>query len=153
MNRKRLAIPWILSGITVIVCSALAVVIVVRDRDAGKQPASQNTRETSSPNFQDFSDYEGFCKGYYMRADSGVPFFLNVENSENSLFNLDTEDDIMFSGLMNGDFIMLATDNEIPASDPSVLWVYKCVRVEKSTEDRKSLPEIQEAINNFSESQ
>lgn len=36
MNRKRLAIPWILSGITVIVCSALAVVIVVRDRDAGK---------------------------------------------------------------------------------------------------------------------
>ena len=146
MNRKRLAIPWILSGITVIVCSALAVVIVVRDRDAGKQPASQNTRETSSPNFQDFSDYEGFCKGYYMRADSGVPFFLNVENSENSLFNLDTEDDIMFSGLMNGDFIMLATDNEIPASDPSVLWVYKCVRVEKSTEDRKSLPEIQEAI-------
>ena len=88
-----------------------------------------------------------------MRADSGVPFFLNVENSENSLFNLDTEDDIMFSGLMNGDFIMLATDNEIPASDPSVLWVYKCVRVEKSTEDRKSLPEIQEAINNFSESQ
>ena len=88
-----------------------------------------------------------------MRADSGVPFFLDVENSENSLFNLDTEDDIMFSGLMNGDFIMLATDNEIPASDPSVLWVYKCVRVEKSTEDRKSLPEIQEAINNFSESQ
>ena len=81
-----------------------------------------------------------------MRADSGVPFFLNVENSENSLFNLDTEDDIIFSGLMNGDFIMLATDNEIPASDPSVLWVYKCVRVEKSTEDRKSLPEIQEAI-------
>ncbi len=78
---------------------------------------------------------------------------MNVENSENSLFNLDTEDDIMFSGLMNGDFIMLATDNEIPASDPSVLWVYKCVRVEKSTEDRKSLPEIQEAINNFSESQ
>ena len=71
---------------------------------------------------------------------------MNVENSENSLFNLDTEDDIMFSGLMNGDFIMLATDNEIPASDPSVLWVYKCVRVEKSTEDRKSLPEIQEAI-------
>ena len=78
---------------------------------------------------------------------------MNVENSENSLFNLDTEDDIMFSGLMNGDFIMLASDNEIPASDPSVLWVYKCVRVEKSTEDRKSLPEIQEAINNFSESQ
>ncbi len=71
---------------------------------------------------------------------------MNVENSENSLFNLDTEDDIIFSGLMNGDFIMLATDNEIPASDPSVLWVYKCVRVEKSTEDRKSLPEIQEAI-------
>ena len=88
-----------------------------------------------------------------MRADSGVPFFLNVENSENSLINLDTEDDTMFSELMNGDFIMLASDNEIPASDPSVLWVYKCVRVEKSTEDRKSLPEIQEAINNFSESQ
>ena len=146
MNRKRLAIPWILSGITVIVCSALAVVIVVRDRDAGKQPASQNTRETSSRNFQDFSDYEGFCKGYYMRADSGVPFFLNVENSENSLFNLDTEDDTMFSELMNGDFIMLASDNEIPASDPSVLWVYKCVRVEKGTKARKSLPEIQEAI-------
>ena len=63
MSRKKLAVPWILFGITAIVCIALAVVIVARDKEADEQPASQNATENSSPSFQDYSDYENICKG------------------------------------------------------------------------------------------
>ena len=44
MSRKKLAVPWILFGITAIVCIALTVIIVVQDKEPSEQPASQNTR-------------------------------------------------------------------------------------------------------------
>ena len=146
MSGKKLAVPWILLGIMVIVCIALAVFIVIRDKETGEQPVSQNVTEDSSPNFQDYSDYGSISRGYYMRADSGASFIFLEGDSENDLTGLHTKDDMMFSELMNGDVIIFATDEVMDASYPPTMWVYKCVRIEKGTKDRKSLPEIQEAI-------
>lgn len=146
MNRKRLAVPWMLFGIVTIACIFLAIVIMVQDKEAGEQPASQNAMEDSSPNFQDYSGYGSTSRGYYMRDDAGSSFILLEGNGENDLTRLDTEDETMFSELMNSDVIIFATDEAMDASYPPVMWVYKCVRIEKGTKDRKSLPEIQEAI-------
>ena len=151
MSGKKLAVPWILLGIMVIVCIALAVFIVIRDKETGEQPVSQNVTEDSSPNFQDYSDYESICKGYYMREDRGGSFILDVENNENFLIQMNTEDDEMFSEFMNGDVIMIATDNEMVTTLPPVIWVYQCMRIEKGTKERKSLPEIQEAVKELEE--
>ena len=146
MSRKKLAVPWMLFSITAIVCIALTVIIVVQDKEPGEQPANQNTTENSSPNFQDYSDYGSISRGYYMRADSGASFIFLEGDSENDLTGLHTKDDMMFSELMNGDVIIFATDEVMDASYPPTMWVYKCVRIDKGTKDRKSLPEIQEAI-------
>ena len=86
-----------------------------------------------------------------MREDRGGSFILDVENNENFLIQMDTEDDEMFSEFMNGDVIMIATDNEMVTTLPPVIWVYQCMRIEKGTKERKSLPEIQEAVKELEE--
>ena len=144
MSRKKLAVPWILFGITAIACIVLVIFIAVQDKEAGKQASIQNAEEDSSPNFQDYSDYGGLDKGYYMRTDGGDSFFMG-ENS-GGFTMLVTEDESMFSELMNGDVIMLAMDEVILTSFPGRTGAYKCICIEKSTGDRKFLSECQEEL-------
>ena len=151
MNRTKLAVPWILFGITVIVCIALAVVIVIRDKEAGEQPIGQNAGENSNPNFQDYSDYDDISRGYYVRADSGSSFIVLGENGEGGLVMLHTEDETMFSELMNGDVIIAATDKDMDASFPGVTGVYQCVRIEINRGDREFLSEAQEELEELAE--
>ena len=151
MSRKKLAVPWILFGITAIVCIALAVVLVVRDKEAGEQPASQNVTEGGSPNFQDYSDYGSIDRGYYMRDDDGSSFIVLGENGKDGLFMLHTEDKTMFSELMNGDVIIIATDEEAAASFPGVTGAYQCMRIEKGAGDRSFLSGCQEELEELAE--
>ena len=148
MSRKKLAVPWILFGITAIACIVLVIFIAVQDKKADKQASIQKTEEGSSPNFQDYSDYH-IVKGYYMRTDSGIPFFLE-ENSD-GLIKLLTEDESMFSELMNGDVIMLAMDETITASFPGSVGAYKCILIERGTGDRDFLSKGQEELEELAE--
>ena len=148
MSRKKLAVPWILFGITAIACIVLVIFIAVQGKETGKQASSQNAEENSSPNFQDYSDYH-IVKGYYMRTDGGIPFFL--EEDSDRLVKLLTEDELMFSELMNGDVIMLAMDEVILTSFPGRTGAYKCICIEKSTGDRKFLSERQEELEKLAE--
>ena len=150
MSRKKLAVPWIMFGITAIACIVLVIFIAVQDKETGKQASIQNAEEGSSPNFQDYSDH---CttKGYYMRTDSGCPFiFIEGENS-GEFIKLVTEDESMFSELMNGDVIMLAMDEGIAASFPSSTGAYKCILIEKGTGDRGFLSKDQEELEELAE--
>ena len=79
MGRKKLAVPWILFGITAIAFVILVLVIAVRDGNASKQQLSiQNADGDSSPNFQDYSKYYA-RKGYYMRDDGGVSLYAYTD--------------------------------------------------------------------------
>ena len=144
MSRKKLAVPWILFGITAIACIVLVIFIAVQD----KQASIPKAEEDSSPNFQDYSDYH-IVKGYYMRTDGGIPFFL--EEDSDRLVKLLTEDELMFSELMNGDVIILAMDEVVLASFPGRTGAYKCICIEKSTGDRKFLSERQEELEKLAE--
>ncbi len=151
MSRKKLSVPWILFGITGIVCIALAIFIVLQEKEAGEQPAGQNATEDSSPNFQDYSDYDNIDRGYYMRDDNGSSFIVLGENGEGGLVMLHTEDEMMFSELMNGDVIIVATDEEMLLSFPGVTGAYQCMRIEKGTGDRSFLSGCQEELEELAE--
>ena len=151
MSRKKLAVPWILFGITAIASVILVLVIAVRDGNASKQQLSiQNADGESSPNFQDYSKYYA-RKGYYMRDDDGSSFIVLGENGKDGLFMLHTEDKTMFSELMNGDVIIIATDEEATASFPGVTGAYQCMRIEKGTGDRSFLSGCQEELEELAE--
>ena len=151
MSRKKLSVPWILFGFTGIVCIALAIFIVLQDKEAGEQPVGQNATEDSSPNFQDYSDYDNIDRGYYMRDDNGSSFIVLGENGEGGLVMLHKEDETMFSELMNGDVIIAATDKDMDASFPGVTGVYQCGRIEINRGDREFLSEAQEELEELAE--
>lgn len=151
MSRKKLAVPWILFGIAAIVCIVLVVLIVVRDKEVGEQTVSQNIEEGSSPNFQDYSDYDNIDRGYYMREDGGDSFIVLGENGGSGLCMLHTEDEMMFSELMNGDIIIVATDEVAIATFPGETGAYQCMRIEKGTGDRSFLSGCQEELEELAE--
>ena len=124
------------------------IFIAVQDKETGKQASSQNAEENSSQNFRDYSDYH-IVKGDYMRTDGGGSFILQEDSD--SLVKLLTEDELMFSELMNGDVIMLAMDEVILTSFPGRTGAYKCICIEKSTGDRKFLSECQEELEELAE--
>jgi hypothetical protein len=149
MGRKKLAVPWILFGITAIAFVILVLVIAVRDGNASKQQLSiQNADGDSSPNFQDYSKYYA-RKGYYMRDDGGVSFIL--EESGEGLITLGTEDEMMFSELKNGDVIIVASDSGVDDSLPPATGAYQCMRIEKGTGDRSFLSGCQEELEELAE--
>ncbi len=84
-----------------------------------------------------------------MRTDGGGSFILQEDSD--SLVKLLTEDELMFSELMNGDVIMLAMDEVILTSFPGRTGAYKCICIEKSTGDRKFLSECQEELEELAE--
>ena len=86
-----------------------------------------------------------------MRADSGSSFIVLGENGEGGLVMLHTEDETMFSELMNGDVIIAATDKDMDASFPGVTGVYQCVRIEINRGDREFLFEAQEELEELAE--
>ena len=149
MNRKKLAVPWILFGITAIACIVLVIFIAVQDKKADKQASIQNAEEDSSPNFQDYSDYGGLDKGYYMRTDGGDSFFMG-ENS-GGFTMLVTEDESMFSELMNGDVVMVAVDEVMNTAFPGTIGAYKCILIERGTGDRGFLSKGQEELEELAE--
>ena len=124
------------------------IFIAVQDKETGKQASSQNAEENSSQNFRDYSDYH-IVKGDYMRTDGGGSFILQEDSD--SLVKLLTEDELMFSELMNGDVIMLAMDEGIAASFPSSTGAYKCILIEKGTGDRGFLSKDQEELEELAE--
>ncbi len=150
MSRKKLAVPWIMFGITAIACIVLVIFIAVQDKETGKQASIQNAEEgNSSPNFQDYSNHFA-RKGYYMRSDTGTSFILDEEN-DMGLISLNTEDHTMFSELKNGDVIIVASDSGVEDSLPCSTGAYQCMRIEKGMGDREFLSEYQEELEELAE--
>lgn len=149
MDSKKLAVPWMLFSITAIACIVLILFIVVRDENTSEQQLStQNAEEKSSPNFQDYSKYYA-RKGYYMREDGGFSFIL--EESGEGFLRLNTEDDMIFSELKNGDVVIVASDSGVEDSFPAVTGAYQCVRIEINKGDREFLSEAQEELEELAE--
>ena len=144
MDKKKSVIMWVSLCIAVVICFVLAMYIVNGDKNSAEN-ANLNASKDSNTDFLDYSDYY-VRTGYFLKEDGGKPFLLE-KDGEDCPIKLHPMNDAMFSELMSGDFVMVASDSGMDASFPPSTGAYACVLLKKCTENTKSLPEIQEALS------